>query len=122
MNIFTVYDLTTGEIDHSTTTVAEINEVGLQDNQGIIEGSYQANEFIITNGEAVVRTDNTLEILRLKRDALLTASDWTQVNDSPLTDAKKAEWATYRQALRDLPSQYSDNDNFDDVVFPTQPD
>jgi len=122
MNTFTVYDLTTGEIDHSTTTVAEINEVGLQDNQGIIEGSYQANEFIITNGEAVVRTDNTLEILRLKRDALLTASDWTQVNDSPLTDAKKAEWATYRQALRDLPSQYSDNDNFDDVVFPTQPD
>jgi len=122
MNIFTVYDLTTGEIDHSTTTVAEINEVGLQEGQGIIEGSYQANEFIITDGEAVVRTDNTLEILRLKRDALLTESDWTQVNDSPLTDAKKAEWATYRQALRDLPSQYTDNDNIDDVVFPTQPD
>lgn len=122
MNTFTVYDLTTGEIDHSTTTVAEINEVGLQEGQGIIEGSYQANEFIITDGEAVVRTDNTLEILRLKRDALLTESDWTQVNDSPLTDAKKAEWATYRQALRDLPSQYSDNDDIDDVVFPTQPD
>ena len=122
MNTFTVYDLTTGEIDHSTTTVAEINEVGLQDNQGIIEGSYQANEFIITDGEAVVRTDNTLEILRLKRDALLTKSDWTQVNDCPLTDAKKAEWSTYRQALRDLPSQYTDSDNFDDVVFPTQPD
>lgn len=122
MNIFTVYDLTTGEIDHSTTTVAEINEVGLQEGQGIIEGSYQANEFIITDGEAVVRTDNTLEILRLKRDALLTESDWTQVNDSPLTDAKKAEWATYRQTLRDLPSQYTDSDNIDDVVFPTQPD
>ena len=122
MNIFTVYDLTTGEIDHSTTTVAEINEVGLQEGQGIIEGSYQANEFIITDGEAVVRTDNTLEILRLKRDALLTESDWTQVNDSPLTDANKAEWATYRQTLRDLPSQYSDNDNINDVVFPTQPD
>jgi hypothetical protein len=122
MNIFTVYDLTTGEIDHSTTTVAEINEVGLQEGQGIIEGSYQANEFIITDGEAVVRTDNTLEILRLKRDALLSEFDWTQTADSPLTDAKKAEWATYRQALRDLPSQYSDNDNIDDVVFPTQPD
>tara|TARA_R110002126_G_C10439656_1_gene498834 strand:- start:601 stop:969 length:369 start_codon:yes stop_codon:yes gene_type:complete len=122
MNTFTVYDLTTGEIDHSTTTVAEINEVGLQEGQGIIEGSYQANEFIITNGEAVVRTDNTLEILRLKRDALLTESDWTQVNDSPLTDAKKAEWATYRQALRDLPSQYSDNDSFENVIFPTQPE
>jgi len=122
MNTFTIYDLTTGEIDHSTTTVAEINEVGLQEGQGIIEGSYQANEYIVVNGEAVARTDNILEILRLKRDALLNESDWTQVNDSPLSDTKKAEWSTYRQALRDLPSQYTDSDNFDDVVFPTQPD
>ena len=122
MNIFTVYDLATGQIEYSTTTVAEINEVGLQEGQGIIEGNYQANEHIVVDGEAVARTDNILEILRLKRDALLTESDWTQVNDSPLTDAKKAEWATYRQALRDLPSQYTDSDNIDDVVFPTQPD
>jgi len=122
MNTFTVYDLTTGEIDHSTTTVAEINEVGLQEGQGIIEGSYQANEYIVVNGEAVIRTDNILEILRLKRDALLTESDWTQVNDSPLSDTKKAEWSTYRQELRDLPSSYQSTTNFDDVVFPTQPD
>ena len=122
MNTFTVYDLATGQIEYSTTTVAAINEVGLQDNQGIIEGNYQANEHIIIDGEAVVRTDNILEILRLKRDALLTESDWTQVNDSPLTDAKKTEWATYRQELRDLPSSHQSTTNFDDVVFPTQPD
>ena len=80
------------------------------------------NEYIVVDGEAVVRTDNILEILRLKRDALLTESDWTQVNDSPLTDTKKAEWATYRQELRDLPSSHQSTTNFDDVVFPTQPD
>lgn len=122
MNTFTVYDLTTGEIDHSTTTVAAISEVGLQEGQGIIEGNYQANEHIVVDGEAVARTDNILEILRLKRDALLTESDWTQVNDSPLSDTKKAEWATYRQELRDLPSSHQSTANFDDVVFPTQPD
>ncbi len=122
MNTFTIYDSTTGEIDHSTTTVAEINEVGLQQGQGIIEGSYQANEYIVVNGEAVIRTDNILEILRLKRDALLTESDWTQVNDSPLSDTKKAEWSTYRQELRDLPSSHQSTTNFDDVVFPSQPD
>ncbi len=122
MNTFTIYDLTTGEIYHSTTTVADINEVGLQEGQGIIEGSYQANEYIVVDGEAVVRTDNILEILRLKRDALLAESDWTQVNDSPLSDTKKAEWSTYRQELRDLPSSYQSTTNFDDVVFPTQPD
>ncbi len=38
------------------------------------------------------------------RKMLLFDSDWTQLPDSPLTDSKKAEWATYRQALRDLPS------------------
>ena len=43
-------------------------------------------------------------ILRKQRDQLLSSSDWTQMPDSPLTDAKKAEWATYRQQLRDLPS------------------
>ena len=122
MNTFTVYDLATGQIEYSTTTVAAINEVGLQEGQGIIDGNYQANEHIIIDGEAVVRTDNILEILRLKRDALLTESDWTQVNDSPLTDAKKTEWATYRQELRDLPSSHQSTTNFDDVVFPTQPD
>lgn len=122
MNTFTVYDLATGQIEYSTTTVAAINEVGLQEGQGIIEGNYQANEHIVVDGEAVARTDNILEILRLKRDVLLTESDWTQVNDSPLTDAKKAEWATYRQELRDLPSSHQSTTNFDDVVFPTQPD
>lgn len=122
MNTFTVYDLATGQIEYSTTTVAAINEVGLQDNQGIIEGNYQSNEHIIVDGEAVARTDNILEILRLKRDALLIESDWTQVNDSPLSDTKKAEWATYRQELRDLPSSHQSTTNFDDVVFPTQPD
>jgi len=122
MNTFTVYDLATGQIEYSTTTVAAINEVGLQEGQGIIEGNYQANEHIVVNGEAVARTDNILEILRLKRDALLNESDWTQVNDSPLSDTKKAEWATYRQELRDLPSSHQSTTNFDDVVFPTQPD
>ena len=42
--------------------------------------------------------------LRGQRDALLVSSDWTQMPDSPLSDAKKQEWATYRQQLRDLPS------------------
>ena len=38
------------------------------------------------------------------RNTLLLDSDWTQFTDSPLTDAKKTEWKTYRQALRDMPT------------------
>ena len=121
MNIFTVYNLETGEIDHSTSTVAKIHEVGLLLGQGIIEGDYQPNEYKIIDGEAIQRTDNILEILRNKRNELLKESDWTQMSDSPLTDSKKTEWATYRQSLRDLPSNNSSATSIDDVTFPTEP-
>ena len=39
---------------------------------------------------------------RVKRNELLTASDWTQMNDSPLANEMKTAWATYRQELRDV--------------------
>ena len=62
-----------------------------------------------------------LESLRLKRNDRLQKSDWTQMPDSPLSDAKKAEWATYRQELRDLPADLdlSNITKWDDVVAET---
>jgi len=60
--------------------------------------------------------------LRNIRNNRLASSDWTQVSDSPLSDAKKQEWATYRQSLRDLPSQHQATNNIDDVIFPTYPE
>jgi hypothetical protein len=42
------------------------------------------------------------EQIKLWRNAKLSASDWTQVADAPVD---KVKWATYRQALRDLPQQ-----------------
>ena len=39
---------------------------------------------------------------RTQRDALLAASDWTQVPDAPVD---QQAWAEYRQALRDVPQQ-----------------
>ena len=56
--------------------------------------------------------------LRHYRDTLLRESDWTQFTDSPLSDAKKNEWKTYRQSLRDLPATESDPEN---ATFPTKP-
>lgn len=45
-----------------------------------------------------------MEEVRAERNERLTASDWTQVEDAPVD---KTAWATYRQALRDLPAAYS---------------
>ena len=44
----------------------------------------------------------TEEDARSHRDALLAASDWTQVADAPVD---QAAWATYRQELRDITAQ-----------------
>ena len=121
MNTLTIYNLDSGEILYSTTTDTPIDVMGLQDGEGIITGNYQSNEHIIVDGKAVIRTDNVLEILRANRDSLLTESDWTQMTDSPLSDSKKAEWATYRQALRDLPANNESVTTIDDVVFPNKP-
>ncbi len=64
--------------------------------------------------------------MRKLRNIFLRSSDWTQMADSPLTAEKKAEWATYRQALRDLPNNSTptldDNGNLVGVVLPTQPE
>lgn len=52
------------------------------------------------------------------RDSLLADSDWTQLADSPLTATKKAQWATYRQELRDITTQPGYPDN---VTWPSPP-
>jgi len=55
------------------------------------------------------------EAVRVQRDALLTASDWTQVADAPVDTAA---WATYRQDLRDIPAQSGFPDN---ITWPQEP-
>ena len=43
----------------------------------------------------------SMESLRMRRNQLLTESDWTQSRDVFLSNDE--EWKTYRQQLRDLP-------------------
>lgn len=56
---------------------------------------------IIDVSEEDINQSNA-NIWRDKRNQLLVSSDWTQVADSPVD---KTAWATYRQSLRDVPSQ-----------------
>ena len=56
--------------------------------------------------------------IRFNRDKLLADSDWTQLPDSPLSTSVKAQWATYRQTLRDLTDNVNSNGQ---VTFPTEP-
>ena len=61
-------------------------------------------------------------LFRLERNRRLANCDWTQSNDSPLTSDKKTEWATYRQALRDLPANQTPTDmQLSNITWPTKP-
>lgn len=88
--------------------------------------NYTLDQLEVVNGSVVAKSQSDIDAaniteewrkLRITRDDLLSASDWTQSPDSPLTDAKKAEWRTYRQALRDI-TNTSDPAN---VTWPSQP-
>lgn len=57
-----------------------------------------------------------LEIRDL-RDNLLTQSDWTQFNDSPISGDLLNEWQAYRQSLRDITSE----DNPYSLTWPARP-
>ena len=39
---------------------------------------------------------------KYRRGQALTETDWTQANDSPLSDEDQLKYRAYRQALRDL--------------------
>ena len=70
------------------------------------------------NGAAIVKKPRDVEAekvsVRNQRDSLIAATDWTQLPDVP--QAIKSQWASYRQALRDVPQQAEFPSN---VVWPT---
>ena len=72
-------------------------------------------------GDAKTAIDNKAAAdRRSERNRLLTESDWTQTADKGgLATAKVTEWATYRQALRDLPADDSGWPH--SVTWPTKP-
>jgi len=94
-----------------------------------------ANQYNCINNEMIEMTDAEQEVqdaikaayikndernktkmynVRLDRDYLLSQTDWMAVSDYTMSDA----WKTYRQALRDFPTQ----SNFPNIDFPAKPE
>lgn len=82
--------------------------------------SFTAEEEAAADAKDSLSSDNMAEMNRSLRDSLLTQSDWTQIPDSPLTDAQKTSWATYRTNLRNLPD-HANWPNLSDSDWPTKP-
>jgi len=124
MPLFTLYDTDTGEI----TGLLEGTEQTAALNGSYIEGHFEPDEYRVVNGVATAKADAEVQAkreadalieMKIKRNNALMASDWTQVSDNALTASQRQAWATYRQQLRDLPSNINDPLN---IVWPTEPD
>ena len=63
--------------------------------------------------------DAALDSIRKKRDALLSACDWTILPDCPLDNKTQNKWEEYRQTLRDLPKKLKDPRK--EVKWPKKP-
>lgn len=59
-------------------------------------------------------------VVRPGRDARLKSSDKYMIRDYPITSTRRAEWAAYRQALRDFPDTLSEIT--DPIPWPQPPD
>ena len=60
----------------------------------------------------------TWDTIRIQRDSLLKDSDWAIISDATPKPSKEA-WLTYRQALRDIPQNFSTPE---EVVWPDKPE
>lgn len=121
-----IYLKSTGQII-STRNINKVSDIAhLEDKYGYVEGVYSTISKKFDGSNVVDYTPpyvsgTNIGKIKVKRNSMLTGSDWTQVLDSALTDEKKAEWATYRQALRDLMASYNDSTAPGDVTWPTEP-
>lgn len=141
MKAWTFYDATTGASIGQTfqgpeETLAQNTPAGSVAIEGMFD--YRISRLDIASGkvypwrpeqpdEHAVWSDRDLRWVTLgerttaarrSRLARLAACDWTQVADAPTSDEQRAAWATYRQALRDVPLQSGFPDN---VTWPEEP-
>lgn len=98
----------TGEIDYPIQTVLQTYDA-------------DSNRVVETLFDLASPTDLILASVRVTRDQMLTSTDWTQLPDVVFNAGVKAAWATYRSALRNVPSDNSSVTSLDDVVWPTKP-
>ena len=100
----------------------DAEEIKDQDGNSYDPKQYVSSHFVgdDTAKDARILADEWTRI-RTERDRLLANSDWTQGADSPLTSAKKTEWATYRTKLRTLPEDQKAKKTYADITWPSQP-
>jgi len=112
--------------EYNTSNVTQVEVATLPENYLNGCWSYTGNTWTIVNSSAVDAVDNKkkenkMEEVRVFRNEILTKSDKYVTSDrwELYTSEKKGEWATYRTALRDVPTQAGFPWT---ITWPTQPE
>lgn len=112
---FSVYKVESKDSGYDNDDTKDVLEI-----TPILSGSVYVQTYQITDADSETiekRKEIKWAEVRTTRNTLLSESDWTQFQDSPITGSTLTEWQTYRQSLRDVTSQ-SDPYN---IIWPTIP-
>lgn len=125
MIVVTKYSTATGEILGSFyTSNADSVAQNISDGEAYVDGEFFNTHYRVVDNTAVRKSDDEIDAyeaqkalnrLRQIRNKMLSETDWTQAPDAPVDSQA---WATYRQALRDLPDNTEDPRN---PAWPTKP-
>ena len=126
----TVYEKATGSVTGIKEWITETDKAAILNNIPTETHAYKEeaapslkHKWNGTDWEPIPEPiEYALRHIRIRRRYLLNQCDWTQANDSPLSEEKKIEWANYRQTLRDLHSNYTDTDEASKVEWPEEPE
>lgn len=85
----------------------------------LVDGVWTQNYIVLELDPemAAAKAEAQWTVVRAQRNQLIAKTDWTQLPDAALTNTQTAEWASYRQALRDITTQ---SDPFN-IEWPVQP-
>lgn len=73
---------------------------------------------VVDEAKVELKLQATWKQLRNERNRLLAETDWSRIDDAPLSDAQREAFREYRQALRDLPDTTTDPAN---PAWPVKP-
>ena len=122
-NALTELGVTEWVLRGEPTSEAEFNSMfrkvtGADANGSAIESSNPADWGTTWSAVSAKRDElvaaEPMKLLREERDRRIAETDWWASSDLTMT----AEQTAYRQALRDVPENYT---SLDDVVWPTKP-
>jgi hypothetical protein len=111
-NVYPVELKSSGYDNDDTKDVTEVTPT--------LSGSVYVQTYEITDADAETinkRKEIKWSEIRSTRNTLLSESDWTQFQDSPITGSSLTDWQTYRQSLRDVTTQ---SDPYD-ITWPNKP-